>query len=770
MALYDLYGSYQTPLTAQEELQVGQAREAAARLDANPSLTQVPGGYLNHENAFTPHPVTAVHMGIAMSRAEKQFQGFPSMPEDAETPVRFPGIDPLGYYSVIDMKFAQRQARVEAALESRSPQVQEQLHTLLGAAKDRQPVVQVTKKMQEAARRHRTLTRASKLCLDPEGRRLLHTQARNMEADRAVEQYDKYLQGIEYAAGVRKGPVPQEIRQFYEQQLQLPLDLGLVAQAALPSQQPREIHVEFQNLDHKLAQQQFANPHNWGKGADQLDWELVDLEQVSATISPYARATADRALEPLFGAAETSTDGHVNRGDLITVDGKTIREIMFQQYQAADMKETYPTFRQFYNSNFKQMANDLVAAGLMAGKRVEAFVPDSRGRIPEEPVQITKTGYEPSPLKKVTLNAWQRHFAKRGFYREKAAQAAEYQRVVAARERVQTYNINAQFHADAPTNDNIKELFFRDWVRDNGPMPHEVPNGYSVTRSAPTTIAFCALVRKGHSVEDLMNPEKLQAEKQAVGREVIDRLVRGDQKWLAETLTMGGMALVDQIDRMTQSLDVTDVRQMYSPQARPLVLAAKIGFDAFQEMAHCKDEIVVQEEAKIPGSGENAYEAFRSRCYDMGAYVKYVAEGINARQNLLLGDTSNTMGDLGAVACEEYNRRLMAEKLKSNPGKPVSSLVDPQPVALLYTALTMDKTFKSYSAGLEENPAQLDDMRRGLTDGSFQRRLHLDVDMQKVRAKFGVEPAKDAKQARRAQELEQAAAAHPPKLSGPGRR
>ena len=267
-----------------------------------------------------------------------------------------------------------------------------------------------------------------------------------------------------------------------------------------------------------------------------------------------------------------------------------------------------------------------------------------------------------------------------------------------------------------------------------------------------------------------MNPEKLQAEKQAVGREVIDRLVRGDQKWLAETLTMGGMALVDQIDRMTQSLDVTDVRQMYSPQARPLVLAAKIGFDAFQEMAHCKDEIVVQEEAKIPGSGENAYEAFRSRCYDMGAYVKYVAEGINARQNLLLGDTSNTMGDLGAVACEEYNRRLMAEKLKSNPGKPVSSLVDPQPVALLYTALTMDKTFKSYSAGLEENPAQLDDMRRGLTDGSFQRRLHLDVDMQKVRANFGVEPAKDAKQARRAQELEQAAAAHPPKLSGPGRR
>ena len=770
MALYDLYVSYQTPLSAEEEFQVKQARARSARLDGDVSLTKVPGGYLNQENSFIPHPATAAHMSIAMGRAEEQFQGWPPMPEDAETPVRFPGIDPVGHYSVIDMKFAQRRARVEAALESRTPQVQKQIRALLGAEKSRETVRGMAGRMRKVSSRHRTLTRASKLCLDPEGRRLLHIRARNMEADGAVEQYDMYLQGMEYAAGVRKGPVPREVRQFYERQLRLPLDLDLVTQAAWASQQPREIHVDFQDLDHKLTQQQFANPHNWGKGPEQLDREVVDLEQVSAAIPPYARATADRALEPLFGAAEAATDDHVNRGDLITVDGKTIREIMFQQYQAADLKETYPHFNQFYESNFRQMANELVAAGLMAGKRVEAFVPDSRGRIPKEPVQITKTGYEPSPLKKVTLNAWQRHFAKRGFYREKAAQAAEYQRVMAARERVQTYNLNAQFHADAPTNDHMKEMFFRDWVRDNGPMPHTVPNDYSVTRSATTTLAFCAMARQGHRVEDLMDPEKLQAEKQAVGREVLDRLIRGDQKWLAETLTAGGMALVDQIDRMAQSLDVTDVRQMYSPQARPLVLAAKMGFDAFQEMGHCKDEIVAQEEAKVPGSGEKAYETFRGRCYDMGSYIKFVVQGMDARQKLMLGDTSNTMGDLGSVACEEYNRRLMAEKLKNNPGKPVTSLVDPQPVSMLYSALTMDKAFKGYAAGLEEDPVQLADMCRGLTDGSFQRRLQLGVDMQKMRAQFAVEPAKDAKQAQRAQELERVSADHPPKLSGPGRR
>ena len=103
------------------------------------------------------------------------------------------------------------------------------------------------------------------------------------------------------------------------------------------------------------------------------------------------------------------------------MDGETVREKMCEDYVAAgkDLK----AFDSFYHQNVREATNSYVSAALMAGKRVEAFVPDSRGRIPKEPVQLTKTGYEPSPLKKVTLNAWQRHFAKRGFYREKVAQA-----------------------------------------------------------------------------------------------------------------------------------------------------------------------------------------------------------------------------------------------------------------------------------------------------------------------------------------------------------
>ena len=758
MALYDLYTQYQTPLSAEEAAHMEQAGEAAARMDADPTLSRVPGGYYNQKEGFTPHPVTAEHIGIAMGRAEAQFKGWPVMPEDAETPVRFPGIDPVGQYSVIDMKFAQRQARVEAALESRAPEVQAQVRSLLGAARQTPAVGQISLAMKETAKRHRVLTRASKLCLDPEGRRLLHEQARGMEADLAVEQYDKYLQGVEYAAGVRTGPVPREVQQFYRERLKLPLDLELAARARDASQIPQVIHMDFQDLDHKLLQQQFANPHNWGKAPPPPDRELVSLEEVSTAIPPYARATADRVLDPLFAGAEAATGGYVSRGDLICVDGKTIRETMFQQFQALGGGEGEQAFDRFYQENVRQMTNDLVSAALMAGKRVEAFVPDSQGRIPQEPVQITKTGYEPSPLKKVTLNVWERHFAKRGFFKEKAARAVEYQRFMAARERMRTYNIRGQFLSDAPTNAWVKEQFFSGWMADNGPLPTQVPNGYSVTRSACTTLAVCALAGQGRDMADILDPSKLTAEKQAAGREVLDRLVRGDQEWLAATLAGGGRALARQIDQMAGALDISDPRQMESPQARPLVFAAKVGFDAFQEMIHCRNEIVAQAERNAPGSGNRFYEETREQCYTMGAYVKYVTQGLDARRELMLGKTGNLTGRLNDVACEEFNYRLMAEKLRAQPDAPRSSLVDPLRVGALYASLPANRDFQAYADAVKHDPAQRADLARGLANGSFRQRLRLEIEMdpKQIRSGFAVAPAKDAAQARRADELEQA--------------
>ena len=101
----------------------------------------------------------------------------------------------------------------------------------------------------------------------------------------------------------------------------------------------------------------------------------------------YAGATADRQSAPLFAQAEGATRGRVNRGDLIIVGGKTVREIMEEKFQqgikdgSIDAKTDEDTW---YKQNLNQMTGNIVSAGLMAGKRVEAFVPDRNGNIPKE--------------------------------------------------------------------------------------------------------------------------------------------------------------------------------------------------------------------------------------------------------------------------------------------------------------------------------------------------------------------------------------------------
>jgi acetyl esterase/lipase len=94
----------------------------------------------------------------------------------------------------------------------------------------------------------------------------------------------------------------------------------------------------------------------------------------------------------------------------------------------------------------------------MAGKRVEAFVPDKEGRIPKEPIGITKSGYEPSPLEKVTLNAWERHFARYGHFEKKAAKAVDYQQTMEARERVQIQNTAKKMRVNSIVGDGGRIL------------------------------------------------------------------------------------------------------------------------------------------------------------------------------------------------------------------------------------------------------------------------------------------------------------------------
>ena len=728
----DMYEEYRTPLTQEEQVSMQKAEGSLAALEKeanepNSQLIREPNGFRKKiSGEFILNPVTVEHMNIAVERAYQQFKNWENMPESIESSVRYPGVDPIGKSSVIDMRMAEREAKINATLESRSPEVQEYARSLLLLHKIDLEGARLDFAMTGVSVKHKAATRASKLCLDPVGRDLLHQQSRVLESDQAVEQYDLYMQGVEFAAGVRTGPVPQEVQDLYSQRLKQPLNLELIKKAAQLDHTPRELKVEFQNLDHKLLQEAFADPKNWGKSQFAAEKTAITADQASQSIVPYARATTSRLLDPLYNNIEGLTGTPIiNRADNIIVDGKTVRERMYEDFVAAgnSPQDFYTHFQQ----NYKTKTNEYVAGALMAGKRVEAFIPGKDGRVPDEPMQITKTGYEPSPVNAVTLNAWERFWSKRGFYKEKAKAAVEYQRTMEARERVKSTNLSATYDLHQAPGPYTKDPFFSNWVKENGPLPETVPHSYSVTRSALTTTAACLMAAKGYPVEDIFDPTKLQNEKQQIGSEVVNRMKAGDQKWMGEVLFHGQRVMCDYIDQKCQTINVLDDKQLFHDNSRALFCAASTCFDASQETSHCKEEYEAAAGRYSPPAAQTKAQ-LDNRVNSSGLFFNAASESLKARNELTSGLVNPDLSDsaVRSIVNFEAARAAYKSSVASSPQTPMTqrfSFVQMYHYTDFYTHVDKSAPITNLTKQLEDPEAQRE-MGLSLNAGLAQKRLH----------------------------------------------
>lgn len=594
---------------------------------------------------------------------------------------------------------------------------------------------------------------------------MLHRQALGLEAGMAVEEYDKLLQGIEYASGVRRGPVPQEITDFYKDALGSELEMGRVAAASTIEQTPARVRVEFQNMENRLRQAAFAQPGNWGKTHDEIDAlaDATGVVEISQQIPPYALATADRVIDPLFRDIERTGGGHLQRADLILVDGKTIRETMQEQFTASGRTGS---FDDFYRQNANRMTNELVAAGLMAGKRVEAFVPNKYGEIPKEPTQITKTGYEPSPLKPEHFNAWQRHFAKRGFYQEKVARQAEYERLMAARDRVRGQaEANAEkagkVIADArleslhgaietgkrlvTTGARVKGMFFgrimaeradalqakigdkplRAVSADDAGRPMETftfaafqamnsgSGSYgSFTRSEPVDTCIGMLLAQGHDIHDIMDPAKLQTERDAAAREFMEHAAADDQEWLGRVTYHGHMATLAAAARMTQGQDITgDAYRAELPYLQTMLHSAfstsqklatpgcREGYlmEACKEAARDKDAITDQELALGSARGT----ALDGKINDCALLCDELMTGLKAEAQLAADPVGADPTVLSTVALA----KLCQQHMRSG-----SNIIETAPRSAEMAACRA----ASFESGLRETPNSIAEMAGSL--------------------------------------------------------
>lgn len=627
-------------------------------------------------------------MRVGLDRAEEQLRPW-SYPEGQEITAKFPGVDPRGKMCQVDMSFFERLSNLQAALPTRPPEVREYVGGLLEQLKSRStPLGLRWDAMQNDCINIRLIERGAKLAPTPEAsEHLLQDAAARSKEMASIQRIDGFLEAMEYAAGLSDKVPDDRAKTFLDDILHAPIPEGVEAVRSAPAATPAALSVNFQNFDNIVAQQFFSNPRNWGKSPRQMPPDITNAEAGALAVSKYAAATVDRTLQPLFEKLErvepTSATDSLDRGGLITVDGRTVRSMMMEQYQG-DPKQ----FSTWYRDNLREMTNQLVSAGLMAGKRVETFVPDAQGRLPKEPTQITKSGYEPSPLKKVTLNAWERHFSKYGFYKEKAAKAAEYQRVMEGREQMKANFTAGQLFATRHTQPAVDDLFFHDYKQQHGVSSEErlikavrkdgefKPSpAFRMDRSAPVNTCICYLSAQGHSIEDIMDPNKLQAERQAAGRLYLEKANAGDTRWLAETCFKGMHALIPQAREFLKQVDMSDLSQAreniarYAPIARPL-------FDVFQEASSAQTKAVFHQVAAEAGTvnGVKNGEDLLTLAQNAGLIMETAENALNAP--LAVANPHATEAELKQGIANMIGMSVMQNAMHSNPNPDILQRYD----------------------------------------------------------------------------------------------
>ena len=676
---------------------------------------------------------------IGLDRAEEQLRSW-NYPEGQEITAKFPGVDPRGKMCQVDMSFFERLTTLQAALPTRPPEVQQYVGGLFEQLKSRStPLGLRWDAMQNDCINIRLIERGAKLAPTPEAcEHLLQDAAARSKEMASIQRIDGFLGAMEYAAGLSDKVPDDRARTFLNDILHAPIPEGVEAVRTAPAAAPAALSVNFQNFDHIVEQQFFANPRNWGKSPKQLPPDITNAEAGALAVGQYAAATVDRTLQPLFEKVERFSQGEfcdqLDRGALITVDGRTVRSMMVEQYTGSPLQ-----FDQWYRENVREMTNRLVSAGLMAGKRVETFVPDAQGRLPKEPTQITKSGYEPSPLKKVTLNAWERHFAKHGFYKEKAAKAAEYQRVMEGREQVRIGYQSALVAQRSQALTRTENLFFSGYKQELGSGPedrlidvlsekniHPGHGSFRLSRSAHVTACVFHLASQGYSVRDILDPNKLQAERQAAGRLYMEKAIAGDTNWLGATFYQGMKDLVGQAKLMTRLYDLSNREQLVDalPQfcdiSRPL-------FDAFQEMSQPGNQegFYLAAEAEHPGKGIELGQALLERVAGVANIGELARKELRASAVLSTpGKGIDVQQELIHVLAGSGMRGLLQNRTDSD----IFRRVTPDDVMILGPGLAMDPAFLGMSAYLKQDPARIQAVGRMAQSGQLQEQVGVTVE------------------------------------------
>ncbi|MBQ2829930.1 MAG: hypothetical protein IJF15_02775 [Oscillospiraceae bacterium] len=493
-------------------------------------------------------------------------------PDDAALISRYPAADPKGKMSELDMAIDDRLNRIRARLQVCHGDIAEYLRGKMDV---------MTPELADFSKRERQCIRAARLAPTKELYDYTETlYQRNRQKYKAqIDAVDQQLQRMEYIVGLTdKEPagLSDAEKSLHERQIQV----------------GPHIEIPFSDLLHQQHAKLLCDDANLHSPPAALpeDLDPAQPEENAAMAANYVRGTVDQTISPIFEAAERNTNGAVNRGDLIIIDGRTVREIMEERYRELQLPES--DFEAYYNKNLKNAAKDLVGAALASDQRVEMFVPNKDGFISTEPTTVTRTGFTPDPVRQPeAFGSVKKFFMKFGFFKDEAAKARaqqeEYDRTMQARARVQAKQLGIQYEKFTNTAVKDKDGFLTDGYFDSSLANARektangvLPSGVDVEKlRAVVACKMLSTYGNDFPTEKLLDPQmdELSMTRQEIGRNIAAALegADGGRQKLVDTVNGGLSKIESMLDP-----DVMSGDKRFTPEGQRQMLLAKIAKDA----------------------------------------------------------------------------------------------------------------------------------------------------------------------------------------------
>ena len=260
---------------------------------------------------------------------------------------------------------------------------------------------------------------------------------------------------------------------------------------------------------------------------------------------------------------------------------------------------------------------------------------------------------------------------------------------------------------------------------------------YTVDRTAGISVSIFALANTGkYTFEDIMDPSKLQAEKQEMFDKVVTAMQNPtpeSQKWIAETIYNGQKTTENMMNEAAKKVDFAKADTSNDKTYCQMLHMSHYQFDAWQEMKHCKNEIIELVKKDHPEMKEwkEYKEWWTNRQGVMGSLNTAIN---NKRDNIISVAMADEAKLIPKVTQESISEKMIKGDLaKAQTEKKDIPFVDWMPpdkdAEYGLADIMAPNSYSEQRDYLSKNPEAAKAMLSQFADGSIVKDVSVDVDM-----------------------------------------